>query len=62
MAKEKKTETNKVQEPCGCGYKPPEVIAAPEASFNGEKADVFAVSFVLIAIYTLKRFSNKEQA
>lgn len=46
----------------GCWYTPPEILANPIEAYDGEKADVFCSSFVLIFIFTTKRFSNKEQS
>jgi hypothetical protein len=46
--------------PYGYGYRAPEIIANPDGRYDGEKADVFAAAHVLIAIYSLNRFSNGE--
>lgn len=46
----------------GEGSRPPEFLANRDEPYDGEKADIFAASFILIAIYTLVKFSNGEQA
>ncbi|TNV76627.1 hypothetical protein FGO68_gene9723 [Halteria grandinella] len=42
-------------------YGPPEVVNRGSTAFNFEKADVFACSFILLALYAKQQFGDKQQ-
>ena len=44
----------------GACYTPPEVLYGKNP-YDGEKADVWASTFILLALYAANRFSDKEQ-
>jgi hypothetical protein len=46
----------------GARFKAPELLANSKGPHDGEKLDVFAAACVLVFIFTLKPFSNSEQA
>lgn len=47
--------------PYGAVYGPPEYILHGKTPYNGEKADVFATAFILLALLARNRFGADEQ-
>ena len=53
--------TDPITSPCGYYYGPPEVHHKNKEPYDGEKADVFATAFILLALKTHTWFGKEEQ-